>query len=118
MRIASTLGGIAICAAVVLFFMRYWGFLDTPMQVAIVAVLPLLALAGQPNLCRSRERTLYFTGLLALVAFASFVMDLAVLGSIFNINSTERALLAWGTFALLARYRYGYVCCWHWVCYS
>jgi hypothetical protein len=24
MRIASTLGGIAICAAVVLFFIRYW----------------------------------------------------------------------------------------------
>src|SRR5579862_3908285 len=28
MRIASTLGGFAICAAVVLFFNRYWGYLD------------------------------------------------------------------------------------------
>src|SRR2546426_5452132 len=27
MRIASTLGSIAICAAVLLFFMRYWGYL-------------------------------------------------------------------------------------------
>jgi uncharacterized membrane protein len=106
MRIASTLGGIAICAAVVLFFMRYWGYLDTSVQVIILAVVPLLALAGA-EFTVGRERTLYFTGLLALVAFASFVMNLAVLGSIFNINSTERALLAWGAFALVVAYRYG-----------
>jgi hypothetical protein len=106
MRIASTLGGIAICAAVVLFFMRYWGYLDTPLQVAIVVSVSLLALAGA-EFMSSRERTLYFTGLLALMAFASFVMNLAVLGTIFNINSTERALLAWGTFALVVAYRYG-----------
>ena len=43
----------------------------------------------------------------ALVAFAAFVMNLMVLGSIFNINSTERALLAWGAFALVVAYRYG-----------
>ena len=106
MRIASTLGGIAICAAVVLFFVRYWGYLDTSVQVAIVSMVPLLAL-GAAEFAAVRERTLYFTGLLALVAFASFVMDLAVLGNVFNINSTERALLAWGTFALLLAYRYG-----------
>ena len=106
MRIAATLGAIAICAAVVLFFMRYWGYFDTPVQVGMVAVVPLMALAGA-EFAASRERTLYFTGLLALVAFASFVMNLVVLGNIFNINSTERSMLAWGTFALLLAYRYG-----------
>jgi Predicted membrane protein (DUF2157) len=106
MRIASTLGGIAICAAVVLFFMRYWGNLGTFLQVAIVMTVPLVALAAAEFVAK-RERTLYFTGLLALVAFASFVMNLAVLGSIFNITSTERALLAWGAFALFLAYRYG-----------
>ncbi len=106
MRIASTLGGIAICAAVVLFFMRYWGNLGTPLQVAIVVLVPLVALAGA-EMTAARERTLYFTGLLGLVAFASFVMNLAVLGSIFNMNSTERALLAWSAFALAVAYRYG-----------
>ena len=106
MRIASTLGGIAICAAVVLFFARYWGYLDTSIQIAILVVVPLLALAAA-EFAAERERTLYFTGLLALLAFASFVMNLAVVGSIFNIVSTERALLAWGAFALLLAYRYG-----------
>src|ERR1700704_5916651 len=63
MRIASTLGGIAICAAVVLLFVRYWGYLDTSVQVAIVSVVPLLAL-GAVEFAAVRERTLYFTGLL------------------------------------------------------
>ena len=106
MRIASTLGGIAICAAVILFFVRYWGYLNTPAQVAIAIATPLAALAGAEFAFR-RERTLYFTGLLAMVALASFVMNLAVLGSIFNIASTERALAAWGAFAMVLGYRYG-----------
>lgn len=106
MRIASTLGALAICAAVVLFFLRYWGYLDTPVQVVIVVALPLAALAGA-EFAACRERTLYFTGLLSLVAFASFVMNLSVLGDIFNIVATERALLAWAAFALVVAYRYG-----------
>jgi uncharacterized membrane protein len=105
MRIASTLGAIAICAAVVLFFIRYWGVLVTPLQVAILVIVPLIALCGA-EFAATRERVPYFTGLLALVAFSSFVMNLAVLGSIFNINSTERALLAWSGFALAVAYRY------------
>src|SRR6059036_3174271 len=62
MRIASTLGGLAICAAVVLLFMRYWGYLDTSAQVAIVMLAPLAALAGTEYAAR-RERTLYSAGL-------------------------------------------------------
>jgi hypothetical protein len=106
MRIASTLGGIAICAAIVLFFMRYWGYLDTSIQVAILILTPLLALCATEFMAR-RERTHYFTGLFALVALASFIMNLVAVGSIFNIVSTERALLAWGAFALVLAYRYG-----------
>jgi len=46
MRIASTLGALALCAAVVLFFTRYWGYLSTPAQLGIVIVTPLALLAG------------------------------------------------------------------------
>jgi uncharacterized membrane protein len=106
MRIASTLGALALCAAVVLFFTRYWGFLDTPVQLAILILTPLLLLAGV-EFAAQRERTFYFTGLLALVALASFILNLAVVGDIFNITSTERALLAWGAFSMALAYRYG-----------
>jgi uncharacterized membrane protein len=106
MRIVSTLGGFAICAAILLFFARFWGYLDTPAQVIIVMVTPLAALAGTEFAAR-RERTLYFAGLMALVSLACFFMNLAVLGRVFNINSTENALFAWGVFAMVLAYRYG-----------
>jgi uncharacterized membrane protein len=105
MRIASTLGGLAISAAVVMFFTRYWGYFDTWVQVVILILTPFLALAGTEYVAR-RERAHYFTGLLSLVALVSFIMNLAVLSSIFNIVSTERALLAWGAFAIVLAYRY------------
>jgi uncharacterized membrane protein len=106
MKIASTLGGLAICAAMVLFFIRYWGYLETPAQVVILMAAPLAALAGAEYAAR-RERTLYFAGLMALLALALFILNLAALGRIFNITSTEKALLAWGAFAMLLAYRYG-----------
>ena len=106
MRIASTLGALALCVAVILFFMRYWGYLATPVQVTIVVVTPLILLAGT-EFASHRERTKYFTGLLALVTVASFILNLVVVGDIFNITSTERALLAWGAFAIVLAYRYG-----------
>lgn len=106
MRIASTLGGLALGTALVMFFAHYWGYLDTPAQVIIVFITPLSALAGTEYAAR-RERTLYFAGLMALVTLAAFIMNLAVLGQIFNITSTESALLAWGALALLLAYRHG-----------
>lgn len=106
LRIASTLGGIALCAAAVMFFLHIWGYLDTPVQVLIVAVAPLIALAGTEIAAR-RERTLYFASLLALVTLACFITNLAVIGRIFNITSSENALLPWSALALLIAYRYG-----------
>ena len=106
MRIASTLGGLALCAAVVLLFLNYWGYLDTPVQLIVVTLAPLVLLAGAESTSR-HETAGYFTGLLALVSLAAFILNLAVAGSIFNLASTERALLAWGAFALALAYRYG-----------
>jgi uncharacterized membrane protein len=106
MRIASTLGALALCFAVVLFFTQYWGYLGTLLQVTIVILTPLVLLAGTEFAAR-RERAPYFTGLLSLMALASFILNLVVVGSIFNINSTESALLPWGVFAMLLAYRFG-----------
>lgn len=106
LRIASTLGGLALCAAVMLFFLRFWGYVDTPFQVVAAICLPLAALAATEFAAR-RERTLYFAGLLALIALGSFILTLAAIGRIFNITPTENALFAWGLFSLLLAYRYG-----------
>jgi len=106
MRIVSALGGLALCAAVFLFFYRFWGVIPTMGQVSILMATPLFGLAAMHFASRF-ERTLYFTGLIGLVVFASFVLNLVVLGQIFNRISSPNAFLAWGALALALGYTYG-----------
>jgi predicted membrane protein DUF2157 len=106
MRIASFLGALALCAAAYLFFYRFWGNLSTFQQVAILVAAPLLALIVTEVAAR-RERTLYVASLSALVAFACFILNLQVLGLIFNLRPTPNALLAFSAFAFLLAYAYG-----------
>jgi hypothetical protein len=105
MRIASALGGLAFCAAVFLFFYRYWGLLSTGLQVAIAVTIPILGLVAVEWVSR-KEKTLYYTSLLVLVVLAAFIMNLTVLGSIFNIAPSPYAFLAWGILALIPAYAY------------
>jgi len=57
MKIASALGGLALCAAVVLFLSRYMGYWPTPVQVVVLAVGPVLLTFGAEFAAR-REKTL------------------------------------------------------------
>jgi uncharacterized membrane protein len=106
MRIAAALGGLALCAAVVLFFMRYMGYWPTWVQVAALIAAPVLLTVGAEFAAR-RERTLYYAALISLVAFASFVANLSVLGSIFNLAATPNAFAVWGLFGLALSYHFG-----------
>jgi uncharacterized membrane protein len=106
MRIVSALGGLALCAAVFLFFYRFWGLVTTPVQVAILVLTPI-ALLVATEFAAAREKTLYYAGLLGVVAFASFVLNLTVLGAIFNVTPSHRAFLAWCAFALILAYQFG-----------
>lgn len=106
MRIVAFLGAAAISAAVFFLFYRYWGRLDTAAQVVVLVSAPLLAAAGVELVAR-RERTGYFAAIVALVAFACFVLDLAMLGSIFNVTPSQSAFLAWAAFAFALAYAHG-----------
>ncbi len=105
MRISSALGGLALCVAVYLFFYRYWGMMQTPFQVGILIATPILLLVAVEFVSR-REKTLYYTSLLVVVALGAFIMNLGVLGSIFNIVPAPGAFLAWGMLALILAYGY------------
>jgi hypothetical protein len=105
MRILSALGGLALCAALILFFYRFWGMMATPLQVCVLAGAPALALIAMDLVAR-REKTLYFTGLIALIAMASFILDLALLGVLFNVMPSHNAFLAWGLLGVILAYAY------------
>lgn len=106
MRVLTILGGAALCISVFLLFYRFWGSMPTALQVVLLAGAPLAALIGT-ELAARREKTLFFAAILAMVAFASFVLDLNVLGQTFNLRPSPMALLVWGLFALALAYHYG-----------
>lgn len=105
MRIASGLGGLALCAAIVLFFYRYWGLLTTPSQIGLLIATPVILLILAEFTFR-REKTGYYTSLLSIVVLAAYILNLSMIGFIFNMTPSENACLAWGAFALLLAYRY------------
>jgi uncharacterized membrane protein len=106
MRIASFLGALALAASAFFFFYRIWGLISTPVQVLILICAPILAVLGVEIIAR-REKYPYFTSLIGLVAFACFVLNLSVLGSIFNITPSQNAFLAWAALAMILAYGYG-----------
>lgn len=105
MRAVSFLGALALSAAVFFFFYRFWGVLPVWGQVSILVSAPLILLAGAEFAAR-REKTLYFTSLISMVAFSAFVLDLSMLGQIFSITPSQNAFLIWGAFALILAYTY------------
>jgi len=106
MWVASFLGATALALSVFLFFQRFWGLLTTPVQVAILVAAPVVAL-GLTELAARRERTGTFASLLGLVTFACFVLDLVMLGLIFNVVPSANALLAWALLGMVIAYAYG-----------
>ena len=104
MRVASFLGALALAASVFFLFYQFWGRFGTVAQVFTLVVAALASFAGTLVLQR-RDATGYFTKLAALVAFACFVLNIAMLGQIFNITPSDKALLPWAALALLLAYQ-------------
>jgi uncharacterized membrane protein len=102
MKIASFLGALGLAASVFLLFYQYWGRLATTVQVGILLAAPMLGLAV--TMYAARERSGYFAKLAGMVTFACAVLNLSVLGQIFNITPSPNAFLVWAGFALLLAY--------------
>jgi uncharacterized membrane protein len=103
MRVASFLGALALAASVFFLFYQFWGLFPTAAQVGILLVAAFGAFAAT-YVVQGRDSTGYFTKLAAMVAFACFVLDIAMLGQIFDITPSDKALLPWAAFALLLAY--------------
>lgn len=103
MQIASLIGALAFSASVFFLFYQYWGLIPLAYQVLILIASPLLTLIAT-FIVRSREQTGYFSKLIALISFACFVLNLTLLGQIFNIAPTSQTLLVWMLYALILAY--------------
>ncbi len=103
MRIASFLGALALAASVFFLFYQFWGRFTEAAQVVILIGAALSTFAVTVWI-QGRDASGYFTKLAAMVAFACFVLNVAMLGQIFNITPSDKALLPWAALALLLAY--------------
>ena len=105
MRIASFLGALALAASVFFLFRQFWGLLATPLQVCVLVIAALGSYAATWWVHRL-DPSGYFVKIAAMVAFACFVIDIAMLGQIFNITPSDKALLPWAALAFVLAYCY------------
>ena len=103
MRIASFLGALALAASVFFLFYQFWGKLSTTSQIVIL-ITGSLATFVATLLVAEKEKTGYFAKLVGLVSFACFVLNISMLGQIFNITPSDNAFIVWGAFAFLLAY--------------
>lgn len=105
MRIASFIGALALAASVFFLFYQFWGYFSTPVQVIVLVTAALGTFLATIWVDRL-DATGYFTKLAALVAFACFVLNIVMLGQIFNLTPSDKALLPWAALALVLAYSF------------
>jgi uncharacterized membrane protein len=106
MRVASLIGAVTLSAGIVLFFYRFWGLMTTPLQVAVLAATPIVALWAV-ELAARRDPTRYIAAVLSIIAAAAFALNLGVVGASFDMTPSPHILIAWAAFALALAYAYG-----------
>lgn len=107
MRIASFLGALALAASVFFLFNQYWGLFPTAVQVALLIVASLGSL-GATFWVGRKDHSGYFAKLVAMVAFACFVLNVSLLGGMFNITPSDKTFVVWGAFGLLLAYTFDF----------
>ncbi len=103
LKIVSFLGALALCASVFFLFYQFWGKFLTSVQVVILVLSPMVCLFFTQWVSH-REKSGYFSKLLGLVSLACFVLNLSMLGLIFNITPSPNAFLIWAVFAFILAY--------------
>ncbi|MBM9616677.1 DUF2157 domain-containing protein [Desulfobulbus rhabdoformis] len=103
MGITSSIGAMGLAASVFFFYYQYWGFLALKTQVTMLVSMPFAVLL-LTVIMAWMEKSGYFAKLFALIAFVCFVLNLSMLGQIFNIAPSPLAMLIWSVFGFLLAY--------------
>lgn len=103
MQIVSFLGAAALAASLFFLFYQYWGYFATATQGGILIAAPLVSLAVACWV-RRFDASGYYAKLAALVSFASWVLNIVMLGSIFNLAPSPNAFAVFAFYGFLLAY--------------
>ncbi|HTF96668.1 MAG TPA: DUF2157 domain-containing protein [Cellvibrio sp.] len=104
MQIVSFLGASALAASLFFLFFQYWGLFTTAAQVAILIAAPLISL-GIALWIRRLDASGYYAKLAALISFVCWVMNIVLIGNIFNVTPSPNAFAAFALYGFLLAYR-------------
>lgn len=105
MQVASFFGALALAASVFFLFYQYWAQFGMAAQILILVSAPIATLYLAQFLKRA-EKSGHFARLAAMVSFSCFVLNIALLGRIFDLPASESAFLVWSAYALMLAYLY------------
>ncbi|WP_019028005.1 DUF2157 domain-containing protein [Colwellia piezophila] len=103
MKIASLFGALAMAISLFFLFYQFWGYLSTTIQVAILIIAPVVLFLLALHLAQ-QEKNSYFSKIAALVSLSCFVLNLSMLGQIFNITPSPNAFVIWAAFSFTLAY--------------
>jgi hypothetical protein len=103
MQIVSFLGAAALATSLFFLFYQYWGYFATATQVGILIAAPLVSLLVACWV-RHLDSSGYYAKLAALVSFASWVLNIVMLGSIFNLTPSPDSFAVFALYGFLLAY--------------
>jgi len=103
MKIASLFGALAMAVSLFFLFYQFWGHLNTSTQVGMLIIAPVSLFLLSLHLAQ-KEKSAYFSKIAALVSLSCFVLNLSMLGQIFNISPSPNAFAIWAAFSFLLAY--------------
>ncbi|KKO47103.1 hypothetical protein WG68_00125 [Arsukibacterium ikkense] len=103
MQIVSFLGATALAASLFFLFYQYWGYFASATQVTLLVAAPLLSL-GLTLWLQRIDDSGYYAKLAALLSFVAWVLNIVMLGSIFNITPSPNAFAVFAFYGFVLAY--------------
>lgn len=99
LKLASLFGALGLAAGLFFLFYQYWGEFTPLVQSVTLLLSPLLMLAIC-WVCVQRDSTGYYGKIAGFLSLTCFVLNLSMLGQIYNISPSPDAFLVWSVMSL------------------
>ncbi|MDO3387836.1 DUF2157 domain-containing protein [Gilvimarinus sp. SDUM040013] len=103
-QVVSFLGAWALAASVFFFFMQFWGRMPMGLQVSVLIGSSLASLVLTAWIAGRDGPGRYFAKIAALISFACVVINVSLLGTLYNLPASPAALMVFAVYGALLAY--------------
>jgi len=103
LKVVSFITALALSASLYFMFYQFWGYIDTFGQTLILSSSSVIALSIT-YISYSRDKSGYYTKIFALLTIVAFILNISMLGNIYNILPSPNALALFAIFSFVLAY--------------